>query len=598
MHPLDNNQNAPFPMNSESQRLTTQLPYQRLPGNFVSGHYWPHVLAPEPNYSQLLNNQRNPYIAYGLPYTFLNLPGNPERHNYENQFSSNVFNIPTSTQHAQRLPSSFFTQSTQNIPTSQSQILGDSQENQPCLNREVPPEQRFLSPELPPSPKQSPTSPNSPKKQLHRRVSSTSHHSSRSKKRHLKKKNWHNKDTKKDRYTPEFDRFELDDQAEIDLNKYAFNKDAYLASQKLYETDNETDDIKKGKIDNREVGSNNLTEARLNKEKMSEIGDKKSDKRVKKRKNKTDITMLNNDMKKSKLNLTSDTRIIKDTYNPSSDDHEPQTILEKTVLKKSGRQVLNPRATIANGDFFAIFQNKEGEYTRLMNNSNDYINGSNIILLKEKDIKSKTPVNQEGASSSKRHTDRGSTENELTIGMEKSTIPRKEKESCLRFESHHKGTWETNPISQATIFEIEAAKDLQRKKRAKYIPKKDRRLSVSSGISSLSDTDNDTDFDEEIRVKSDSYNELAFQPNLDNNPELELTAEEIQVSEGVFYNSSMAFNQLSLPQPLDSKNLTNKQREKMRLEREIQKLGLVKQAIKKNPGYGKRCLRSSGSKKS
>lgn len=573
MHPLDNNQSASFPMDSESLRLTTQLPYQRLPGNYVSGHYWPHVFAPELNYSQLLNNQRNPYIAYGFPYAFLNLSGNPERHNYENQFSSNVFNIPTSTQYAQRLPSSFFTQSTQNIPTSQSQILGDSEENQPCLSREVPPEQRFPSPELPPSPEQTPTSPNSPKKQIHRRISSTSHHSSRTKNRHLKKKSWHNKNTKKDRCTPEFDCFELDDQAEIDLNKDIFNKDEYLASQKLHEIDNETDDIKKRKVDNREVGSNNLTEVRLNKEKMSGVGDEKSDERVKKRKNKTDITMLNNDMKKSKLNLISDTQINKGIHNPSSDDHEPQTILEKTILKKSGRQVLNPRATIANGDFFAIFQNKEGEYTTLMNNNNDYVNGSNIILLKEKDIKSKTLANQEVANSSKRHTNRGSTENEsTTIGMEKSTTPRKEEnlkeESCQRFESHHKGTWETNPISQATIFEIEAAKDLQRKKRAKYIPKKERRLSVSSGISSLSDTDNDTDFeDEEIRVKSDSYNELAFQSNLDNNPELELTAEEIQVSEGVFYNNSMAFNQFSLPQPLDSKNLTNKQREKMRLER-------------------------------
>ncbi|CAO3677674.1 unnamed protein product [Rhizopus stolonifer] len=242
---------------------------------------------------------------------------------------------------------------------------------------------------------------------------------------------------------------------------------------------------------------------------------------------------------------------------------------EHSIQKNGRRQMLNSKATLAQGDFFALASSKKATDTSLNSITSENPADYNNNATKTHDTPPDPRSRHIGATGTKKVATKKETS---AIQVEKSNggsegysdydFDRK-KSIIVERENRPKGTWEMNPVSRVIVFNVEKNSKQQAVKKVPNLSYKGLELSraesISSGISCLSGTDNTTDSEDETAIDQRSY--FEYMKENKNSSDLELTAKEIQSSECVSFNN----NNLVVDSLLKSKGLLDKQLVKLKV---------------------------------
>lgn len=480
--------------------------FSRHPGAYMANQYWP-----DPRSAQLYSGL-NPFLMYGHPFVYPDAYYKPATNSKEYEYNNNT-NMPSTAIPQTKSPAPPFLSSegsstkqfSSNLEVPQQDLNGRISYPEQTINRYRPPYKRD------------------------RQMSSTSNTSTYSKKtKKIDKQNKPHDSINKKNKLP---------------NSYLYDTDE--ESQASFEDSDPYDGV--DILDNKKY-----KDIRKNHEISKE--------KPKERKQANKVKFIQSEYPKNDANSVSASGLQAVHVSPKK-PIVPET--EHSIQKNSGRQMLNSKATLAQGDFFALASSKKVADTSLNSitseNPADYNN--NVIKtqgtpLDPRSIYLGVTGTKKAAIKKEKSATQVEKPNDDSEGHCGYDFDRK-KSIIIERENRPKGIWEMNPISHVMMFNFEKN---SKQKAVKKVPNQSykglelsRTESISSGISCLSGTDNITDSEDETAIDQKSY--FEYMKENKSNSDLELTNKEMQTSECAFFN-----NDYPVVDPLlKNKGLSDKQ---------------------------------------
>ncbi|KAG1148290.1 hypothetical protein G6F37_003528 [Rhizopus arrhizus] len=487
------------PTESISPRpTTTQDPFQRPIGPIGPmgpNPMWPPVYMPDPNHPQMLNpaGPMGPLIMYNPSYP---IPGPPLQHAPEQAYTVQLNpNLPMIPQQ-QRPSSSYFTSISQNPVSHDSSpnLAVPQQNNSPhgsCSSLE-----QAINNQRPSQSNSTARSRSVEQEASSGKVQKGSIHVPNSRKRPAKSQSV-SKSSSQPKRSTNSQRFDSDDSSSSSNSNYSSDSEMEIPTHELI-AEVEKDNVKKDET-NASSEDSELVD-------IEENSESETDYQI--NKNATTI--------------------------PSADKEEKNegetTESEQAMLKKRGRQILDPKSASLSG-FFGIPSMKTKEAS-----TQDSATNENVKPYEN-------PDNQREEDDSQSDSSMG----EVSLHSEPESSPEdddyfdnEQRESLLReAKGVSKGSWELNPFSQKTIIEEIVTTKEEAESEQEDFQTEGQKPSNPVSTSSMHELANSLKGGNTNIYPKDVHNTLTLrQPVAESDPELELTAEEILASEGAFYRNS------------------------------------------------------------
>ncbi|KAG1296968.1 hypothetical protein G6F62_004374 [Rhizopus arrhizus] len=486
------------PTESISPRpTTTQDPFQRPIGPIGPmgpNPMWPPVYMPDPNHPQMLNpaGPMGPLIMYNPSYP---IPGPPLQHAPEQAYTVQLNpNLPMIPQQ-QRPSSSYFTSISQNpvshdsspnlaVPQQNNSPHGSCSSLEQAINNQRP------------SQSNSTARPRSVEQEASNgKVQKGSIHVSNSRKRPAKSQSV-SKSSPQPKRSTNSQRFDSDGSSSSSNSNYSSDSEMEIPPHELI-AEVEKDNVKKDET-NASSEDSELVD-------IEENSESETDYQI----NKNATTIPSADKEEKNEGETAES--------------------EQAMLKKRGRQILNPKSASLSG-FFGIPSMKTKEASTQDSATNENVKSY------------ENPDNQEEDDSQS-----DSSMGEVSLHSEPESSPEdddyfdnEQRESLLReAKGVSKGSWELNPFSQKTIIEEIATTKEEAESEQEDFQTEGQKPSNPVSTSSMHELVNSLKGGNTNIYPKDVHNTLTLrQPVAESDPELELTAEEILASEGAFYRNS------------------------------------------------------------
>ncbi|KAG1055801.1 hypothetical protein G6F43_002260 [Rhizopus delemar] len=477
---------------------TTQDPFQRPIGPIGPmgpNPMWPPVYIPDPNHPQMLNpaGPMGPLIMYNPSYP---IPGPPLQHAPEQAYTVQLNpNLPMIPQQ-QRPSSSYFTSISQNPVSHDSSpnLAVPQQTNSPhgsCSSLE-----QAINNQRPSQSNSTARARSVEQEASNGKVQKGSIHVSHSRKRPAKSQSVSKSSPQPKRSTIS-QRFDSDSSSSSSNSNYSSDSEMEIPPHELI-AEVEKDIAKKDET-NASSEDSELVDVEENSESETD----------------------------SQINKIA-------TTIPSADKEEKnegeKTVSEQAMLKKRGRQILDPKSASLSG-FFGIPSMKTKEASTQDSAANENVKPY------------ENPDNQEEEDDSQSDSSMG----EVSLHSEPESSPEEDdyfdneqRESLLReAKGVSKGSWEMNPLSQKTIIEETVTAKEEAESEQEDFQTEVQKSSNPVSTNSTHELVNGLKWAKTNMYPKDVHHTLTLrQPVAESDPELELTAEEILASEGAFYRNS------------------------------------------------------------